>query len=150
MRSNKEAFEKAVAELKKQVKQFQADVEKGLDAEIKTNKNTLLKALLPSVKASPPERWTKFLGAEPDPDHIKKMLDDNLTVAFGTAKKIVTDMKVSVLFKGVTYELLNNEEFRRVANEAIPSLESLYKRRYSCRQGVKSLKWITIQIIGLS
>lgn len=127
LRTNKPAFEEAVKTLQTKVKEFQKSVEKGLDEEIQTNKQSLLEALLPSIQANPPTRWTKYLGSSPSKDQVRKMLDDDLSSAFGTAKEIVNEMKVSVIFKGVTYELLNNEEFIKVASAAIPSLESLYQ-----------------------
>jgi hypothetical protein len=36
------------------------------------------------------------------------------------------DMSVKVIFKGVTYELLSDLEFMRIANEKIPALDSLH------------------------
>lgn len=106
--TNKPAFEEAVKKLEAKVKEFQESVKKGLDEEIRSNKQLLIDALLPSVQANPPTRWNKYVGTSPLKDHLRKMLDDELTSAFGTAKSIVSDMKVSVIFKGITYELLNN------------------------------------------
>lgn len=127
LRTNKAAFEHEVKKLQDKVKEFQKSVESDLGNEIRTNKQSLLDALLPSVQANIPERWTKFIGASPSKDQVKKMLDDDLKSAFGSAKSIVNEMKVSLIFKGVTYELLNNENFLKEATEAIPSLESLYQ-----------------------
>ena len=127
LRTNKPAFEKAVKELEAKVKEFQKSVEIGLEEEIKANKQLLLDALLPSVQMNLPERWKKFIGTSPSKDQVKKMLEKDLTATFGSAKSIIKEMKVSLIFKGVTYELLNNEEFIKVASKAIPSLESLYQ-----------------------
>ena len=46
--------------------------------------------------------------------------------AFGNTDNVFQDMKVKAIFKGVTYELLSNPEFMRIASRAIPVLETLH------------------------
>lgn len=127
LRTNKSAFEEAVKEFEIKVTEFQKSVETQLDQEIMTNKQSLLEALLPSVWNNPPGRYQKYIGNTPSKDQIKRMLEDDLNKAFGNARDIIKEMKVSLIFKGVTYELLSNKEFIKIAKKAIPSLESLHQ-----------------------
>jgi hypothetical protein len=55
------------------------------------------------------------------------MLRLDLKNAFGQSDDIFEDMTVKVIFKGVTYELLSDAEFMRIASERIPGLDSLHQ-----------------------
>ena len=126
LRSEKEAFEIAVKALEKYIRRFQRQAQKTLQAAIDSNRKILTTALLPSVEANPPARWKKFLGTFPDRDQISRLLDRELTKAFGSIDALIANMKLTVVFKGVTYESLSDPEFRRVAQEAIPSFPDLH------------------------
>jgi len=56
------------------------------------------------------------------------MLRSELTEAFGLSDDVFQGMKVKALFKGVTYELLSDPEFIRIASEAIPILNTLHDK----------------------
>ena len=54
------------------------------------------------------------------------MLRSELTDAFGLSDDVFRGMNVKAIFKGVTYELLSDPEFMRIAGEAIPLLDTLH------------------------
>jgi hypothetical protein len=112
VRSNKEEFEVAVKSLERYVSRFQRRLRKKLQEAIDTNREVLTRALLPSVAKNPPARWKRFLG--------------ELADAFGNTDGVFQDMNVKAIFKGVTYELLGNPDFIRIASRAIPILETLH------------------------
>jgi len=68
-------------------------------------------ALLPGVVASPPNRWKRLLGDGPSEAEIERVLDRELERAFGSAEDVFHEMKVNVVFKGVTYESPSDAEF---------------------------------------
>ena len=63
LRSNKEWFEVAVKTLERYVLRFQQPLKKKLQEAIDTNREVLIRALLPSVAQNPPIRWKRFLGS---------------------------------------------------------------------------------------
>jgi len=126
LRSEKEAFEVAVKALERYIRRFQRQAKRKLQAAIDRNRALLTTALLPGVEANPPPRWRKFLGLGFDRDQIARMLDRELTVAFGSVDRLIENMRLDVVFKGITYESLNDPEFRRVAQKAIPSIAELH------------------------
>jgi hypothetical protein len=126
LRSRKEQFEKAVKTLEGGVQQFQTQLKEQLQTAIDANRETLTQALLPGVMAKPPKRWTRFLGDNPRREEVERMLRAELARTFGRAEDVIQEMEVKALFKGVTYESLNDPEFIRVASEAIPSLDLLH------------------------
>jgi len=126
LRANKADFENAVKALERYVRRFQRLAKKKLQAAINANRDLLVSALLPSVAASPPHRWTKFLGSTRAPADCERLLRRELDNVFGSCDDIFRDMRVKLLFKGVTYEMLNDPDFMRLAHERIPALGSLH------------------------
>ena len=126
LRSRKEEFQRAVATLERYVKRFQQRLEKQLQASIDSNRDALAQALLPGVLAKPPKRWARFLGQWPRAEEVERMLRAELARTFGKAEDVIQRMEVKAIFKGVTYESLNDPEFIRVASEQIPSLDLLH------------------------
>jgi hypothetical protein len=86
----------------------------------------LTAALLPSVLRNPPTRWNKFIGQSPRHQDIEDMLRLELKDAFGQSDDVFENMSVKAIFKGVTYELLSDTDFMRIASQKIPKLETLH------------------------
>jgi len=129
LRSKKEEFDKEITVFKEDIKKFQNEIEKKLNEEISQNKKTLIAALLPAVKRKHPERWAKFLSStdkkEKDKE-IEELLHNEISDAFGSAKKLVDEMDASIIYKGITYELLNDQKFIDAAKKALPTMKSLH------------------------
>lgn len=127
LRSNKAEFEKAVEKLKAEVKALQQKLEKDLQVAIDKNRKALLTALTPGVKKNPPDRCTKYFGPSPSREDIQLWLDGELTGLFGKASDYIEQMEVSVVFKGVTYESLNDAKFMKVAQNALPMMKDFHE-----------------------
>ena len=129
LRNNKDAFDKEILIFKDDIKKFQNKIEKKLNNEITQNKKTLIAALLPAVKRKHPERWTKFIFSNEKKERdneIEELLKNEISEAFGTAKKLIDEMDASVVYKGITYELLNDQKFIEAARKALPTMKSLH------------------------
>jgi hypothetical protein len=81
---------------------------------------------LPSLAQNPPTRWKKYLGEHPSVQVIEDILRMELTKALGQSEDVFEEMHVKVVFKGITYELLNDPEFTRVAARMFPSLGNFH------------------------
>lgn len=127
LRSNKTDFENAVKELRGKVEEFQKHVQKELQQKLDESRRTLTTALLPAVKARPPERSIRFIGSNPDEKALESWLAADLDRSFGTADKYIKKMEVSLTFKGVTYESLRNDEFIKTARKHLYSVQELYE-----------------------
>jgi len=125
-RANKPALEEEVENLRKSIEDFQGLVREKLQEEMDANRAKLLAALTPSVIAAPPERWTKFLGPHPSEEAVRAQLDKELLKIFGSADRLIHEMKVKLVFKGVTIELLRDPDFIKTARGKIPGLEFLH------------------------
>ena len=98
------------------------------------SRTSLMEALLPAVKSSPPKRWEKHFDRELSDDLARRLLNDDLQRAFRSAEALANDMKVKVVFKGVTYESLQDEEFIKLARTKLPALDVLHSE-YEAAKG---------------
>ncbi len=121
-RDNKEAFEREVEVLRGKVGEFQTLLKERLDGVIKENAGKLTERLLPSVKQRMPGAWVGTLGPAPKDDALQAFLEEQILRSFGSPESFVKDMKVRLTFKGVTYEILSNEDFQKRAREIFPDL----------------------------
>ncbi len=112
--------------LERYVNRFQLRLKKKLQQAIDANREVLTAAILPSVLQNPPVRWTKYLGEHPRGQAVEDMLRRELKDAFGQSEDVFEDMNVKTIFKGITYELLSDPEFMRIASKEIRSIGALH------------------------
>jgi hypothetical protein len=123
LRSKKEEFEAAVDELKKHIEEFQKELAAQLQKAIDKNRAALVNALAPAVIAQTPDRWKKFLPSKPSAADIRQVLDCELADHFGSAERNLKKIDVSLIFKGVTYETLNDSGFIKMVKKKMPILK---------------------------
>lgn len=136
LRANKEAFEADVKKLRTMIDSFKTEVETKLGGLFEKNAKTLTAALLPSVQKNPPDDWTGFLGPKPKKEEVERTLHQTLLRSFGPPEALIREMKVSVKYKGVTYETLNDPDFVEKASSVFPNLKLL--EEYDAARGESS------------
>ena len=127
LRSRKDKFEKEVEILRKAVAKFAETIRDELQAAMDRNREALLNSMFPLVRRTTPKEWLMSDGTKPDAETIRQFLDEDLRHAFGSAEKLIRNMAVRLVFKGVTYESLTNEAFLTAAREGIPELQNMYE-----------------------
>jgi hypothetical protein len=127
LRRDKARLQRAVKGLGWYIRGFARRQKERVQAAIDENREVVVTALLPSVIASPPKRWRWALGNSPSNEEIRRLLCDELAKAFGSAEDVFQDMKVSLVFKGITYECLSDPEFIEVAHKNIPHLKFMHE-----------------------
>jgi hypothetical protein len=107
-------FEKQLNELKKMVETLQKDVDKGLGDHLKSMKAKLIDVFLPAVKRDLPVEWAKTMGITPSDDQLRRRIEDSLSDSFAECKTLVVkNMQVHVVYKGITYESLVSDDFKK-------------------------------------
>ena len=119
--SQKDRFSSEVSALTKSVAAFAEAVRLGVQQLIDKKRADLIQVLMPRLKEQPPQHWM-LPGEKLEEQQIAKLLERELKGALGTADQLVRTMRLRVTFKGVTYELLNDPEFREAAAKVIPAL----------------------------
>ncbi len=133
LRSVKPEFEKKVEQLRRCIELFKRSVAKNLAQAMERNRETLVEVLFRSVLNNPPARWRKYFGSTPDPETIRRLLENEIAKAAGSPERLIGDMKLKVVFKGVTYELLSDEKFMDAARKALPGLPELHSEYDAAR-----------------
>lgn len=126
LRTNKEEFEGKVELLRARVEEFKAEVSKKLQEELAARVGELMAALLPRLKEAPPTEW--LLPADPRAreEALHTELQRDLQRAVGSVDGFVGDMRVTVVYKDVTYESLSDEKFLVAARKVFPDLPQLH------------------------
>jgi hypothetical protein len=137
LRRNKPDFEKKVAQLERCVMIFSQRVNERLTEAIDRTRQRLCKQILPKITKSPPTRWHKFLGPSPTPEEVQRMLDTELGQVFDKTSARLDSMHVTKIFKGVTYEMLNDHKFIRLAQKHLPGLST--HREFEAAQAKRPL-----------
>ncbi len=129
LRANEENLGKAVDDLRKDVKTFHNGIDEKLQEHVDENVTALVDALLPAVKQNPPAKYKKVLGPNPSDANLRLALEESLKEAFSKASAPVQEMKVSLVFKDMTYESCNDEKLLAHLSEHVPGLEALKDER---------------------
>jgi len=126
-RARKAEFIAAIDTLERYIRRFEKFQKKHLQEAIREKCELVISALAPGVIANPPTRWKRKLGDNPTDDAIRQMLRREVEAMFGSAESLFNAMEMKLIFKGVTYELLYDTEFVRIAQEKIQSFRDLHE-----------------------
>jgi hypothetical protein len=126
LRAHKPRFERRIAALRRFIGWYQKRIEKQLEQEMHKNQEIVCRMLFPLVKQNLPSEWRKHFIGQPADDEIRRLLQAELARAFGKPADHFKAMTCSVIFKGITYELLNDAEFIKIAKKKIRSDINLY------------------------
>ena len=135
LKGNKTELEKAVERLRQDVKGFQEQLTESLNERLEKNRKALVKALLPTVLRHPPETFLKYVGTKPKREEVEKLLNEEIREAFGSPKGLLDEMRVTMVFKDITYEALTDESFLEAASVAMPHIAALHEEYEAVRAG---------------
>jgi hypothetical protein len=111
LREKRDELETAIRDLKAKVSHFSARVRADLDDRFRTTAEALSTEFLPDVMDDIPLPWRRFVGQNPDPEHVRTRILEALMRAFGDPEKKISKMQVELVFKDVTYEMLKDPKF---------------------------------------
>ncbi len=117
-RADKERFVSETEKLGGQLEEFRRACYQRFGQIVRDNKDKLRRTLVPIVQKTPPRDWPGPM----TPQEVEKRVGQALDQAFERITMLTRGMRVRVLFKGVTYECLNDPAFIRAAQKAFPDL----------------------------
>ena len=83
----------------------------------------LIEDYLPIVAKNPPDELVgQLLSPKPSKDEIRAWLGQQLDRVFPKAEDLITDMRLDVQFRDVTYETLNEDGFVETLRDAYPQV----------------------------
>jgi hypothetical protein len=135
-RGDRREFDASVDQLRRSVLALQVAFSAGIQRSMNETRNALKQHLLLSVEKRIPATWAKDLGPFPTGAEIAQYLDQELQSRFTKAQEdMAKAMTVQVIFKGITWEMLQSDDFRdRLARS--PKGASVLKHLHSVTQVV--------------
>ena len=133
LHTNRAEFDKEVEALKTEVEQFRTDALTKLKVAIEKNCSAIVARLLPEVKRNMPKRWTASLGPNPPSHLVERRLKEELERAFGDAGSYLEDIKIRLIYKNVTVEMMRDKDFATAAEKARLYLEGMYEEYQAAR-----------------
>jgi hypothetical protein len=123
LRSNRQRLEAAVAAMQNQVAMFAGTVKNKLQKEIDHSRKQLVQSVLPGLKAKRPEALLAGVVGEPTAEQITRWIDRQLDQAFPKVDDIVSEMRLVLTIKAVTFEMLKEPKFQAGVREAYPDVD---------------------------
>lgn len=123
LRSNRQRLEAAVAAVQVQVATFAGTVRSRLQKEIDHSRKQLVQSVLPGLKAKPPEALLAGVVGKPTVEQITRWIDRQLDQAFPKVDDIVSEMRLVLTIKAVTFEMLKEPKFQAGVREAYPDVD---------------------------
>ena len=113
LRENRQSFKEAVKKLKRMIVDFEKKSKDSLKKDLKKTVDNLVNEIFPNIKDNPPQEWIKLIGQSSNSEErLKKVIAGHLHKVIGPIDSVFAGMKIELLFKGVTYEMLQDQKFR--------------------------------------
>lgn len=94
-----------------------------LQKEIDHSRKQLVQSVLPGLKAKPPEALLAGVVGKPTVEQITRWIDRQLDQAFPNVDDIVSEMRLVLTVKAVTFEMLKEPKFQAGVREAYPDVD---------------------------
>jgi hypothetical protein len=123
LRTARAVLDERVATLRKKLDKHKASVQEKLAGHIKKSREEVVEYYLPIVAKNPPDELLgQLLAPKPSKNDIRAWLDYQLHRVFPKAEDLITDMRLDVQFRDVTYETLNEDGFVEALRGAYPQV----------------------------
>jgi len=122
LKSSKARLQARLEEFRKQLENYQADLEKQLDSQLQETMRQIVDYYLPLVEANPPDA---LLGSVTTLDQgvIRRWIEYQLAEVFPDSKSLVGKIELRENYKDITFETLNRPEFLEEIKAAFPEMD---------------------------
>jgi len=124
LRSARQLFDQRIEQFRQRLAAHKKSVQESLAQHLKKSQEQLVEYFLPLVKRSPPDVLLgQITTKEPSDDQIRSWLGIELAKVFPKPQDLLTEMKLDVQFRDVTYDTLNEKGFGEKLREAFPHVD---------------------------
>lgn len=123
LKSNKDMFNTKIQTFKGELEQHANEVKSSLQKNIDESIDKISQYYLPIVLNNPPIQMLGKLGMfKDDPTQVLGWIKRQLEEIFPTAARMISKMEVSVIYKDITFENLNDDDFLVAVQNAFPDV----------------------------
>jgi hypothetical protein len=124
LRSVRPTLDERLAEVRKKLDHHKDRVKQELEKCLVESKKAVIDYYLPLVKKSPPDALRgQLISQQLDDDTVRGWLADELDRVFPKAEDLVSEMRLDVQFRDVTYETLSQDDFAAALRQAYPRVD---------------------------
>lgn len=122
LRANKDKFEEDIESLRKELSEHQKKIKDKLQEEIDDTRGKLIDMLTQVIMEHPPDDLKCQIPPlqKVTEDQCRRYLKNKLQRIITSPDELIKEMKLEVLFKGITYETLHDEKFIEAVKNAFP------------------------------
>lgn len=120
LRSKRKELEEGIQAIRHDIAEFQRSVVQRLDGELADSRRKLVEGLLPAARQRNPPALSSQITGRPSDQIVRRYLDDELSRVFPSAASLVGAMTLTVIYRGVTYETLQDTDFQERVRAAFP------------------------------
>jgi len=124
LKSVKPHLNRRLEEFREKLDAFKTNVQKDLQQHLDDSCQQIVDYYYPIAIKTPPDALIgQSMGGEPSDEDVKRWLNAELERCFPKAESLISEMKLEVRFKDVTYETLNKEDFLNSIKKAFPNVD---------------------------
>jgi hypothetical protein len=112
LKAKKPPFEQRLTELWTKLKKFQAKIKEDLQKHLDASREAVVKYYIPRIIEHPPDSLSgQLLTDKPTEEDARRWLNVQLDTVFPKADDLIQEMELVRIYKDVTFETLNGEDF---------------------------------------
>ncbi len=124
LRTTRKLFDERVEAFRKKLEAHKKKVRDELEKHLADSRQKVVEYYLPLVKERPPDSLMgQLITAKPDDAQVSAWLDAELDREFPRPDQLLSDMKLDVQYRDVTYETLNEDGFADALKDAYPHVD---------------------------
>jgi hypothetical protein len=123
LRAKRLEFDDRINALCEEIELHKEGIKSNLEKEINCSIQRIIEAWLDHIIKTPPPQLRKQVIGEPTEEKAAHWLCNELLKVFPAAEDLISEMKLVVHFKGVTYETLKDENFEALVRKAFPYVD---------------------------
>ena len=135
LKSSKEGFEKEVEAIQNEMVKTRATIDESLESQLKTRMDEVVAFCLPLVQKHVPDALRKW-DPNPSEEEVERYVRSIVKNTFPTAKALSGDMTLTIHYKDMTFDTLNEKDFIKKLEEAYPHRD--WKKTYQESLAVKA------------
>ena len=120
LRSKRKKVDALIEAVRVDIARFRNIIVDRLIREIEASRAKLVTGLTPALRKKPPQDLLDQVSTRLTTEHVKRYLSHRLEEIFSRAEKLVGEMRLNCIRKGVTYETLANVDFQEKVRDAFP------------------------------
>lgn len=123
LRAKRLEFDARINALCEEIELHKEGIKSNLEKEINYSIQSIIEALLDHIIKTPPPQLRRQVIREPTEEEAAQWLCDELLKVFPAAEDLISEMKLIVHFKGITYETLKDDNFEHLVRNAFPYVD---------------------------